>query len=58
MTLSRFVRNTGVLLVLSSPLLGWLYIEFKMKNMEQGIHDDLARIKQKGKTLADIPRKV
>jgi hypothetical protein len=28
-----------------------------MKVMEKGIHDDLNRIKSKGKTLADIPRK-
>lgn len=40
-----------------SPILGWIYVQSKMKNMEKGIHDDLARIKSKGKTLADIPKK-
>lgn len=54
---SKIVRNLGLASFIISPILGWIYVQSKMKNMEQGIHDDLARIKSKGKTLADIPRK-
>mgnify|MGYP006876294992 CR=1 FL=1 len=50
-------RNLGIVLIFASPYLGYLYVNSKMVNMEKGIHDDLARIKSKGKTLADVPRK-
>lgn len=43
--------------MISAPFCGYLYVNSKMVNMEKGIHDDLARIKSKGKTLADVPRK-
>ena len=52
------MRNLGICSFIVSPILGWLYVEAKMKNMEKGIHDDLNRIRSKGKTLADIPRKL
>ena len=42
--------------VLSPPLGAW-YVNRKMLDMERGIHDDLNRIKKKGKTALDIPRK-
>lgn len=58
MKYSKYIRNLGIASLVVSPIVGWIYIEVKMKNMEKGIHDDLARIKAKGKTLADIPRKV
>lgn len=54
----KMIRNFGIASIFISPVLGWLYVQSKMKNMEKGIHDDLARIKSKGKTLADIPRKI
>lgn len=55
--LYKWIRNLGVASFVVSPLLGYLYVSSKMKTMEKGIHEDLARIKSKGKTLADIPRK-
>lgn len=58
MNYSKIALRMGLAAIVISPILGWLYVESKMKNMEKGIHDDLARIKSKGKTLADIPRKV
>lgn len=54
---TKIVRNLGMASFIISPILGWMYVQSKMKNMEKGIHDDLARIKSKGKTLADIPKK-
>lgn len=56
--LPKIVRNLGIAGIIISPVLGYLYVESKMKVMEQGIHDDLSRIRSKGKTLADIPRKI
>lgn len=53
----KVVRNLGIVGILVSPYLGYLYVNSKMVSMEKGIHDDLARIKSKGKTLADVPRK-
>jgi hypothetical protein len=53
----KMFRNFGVVAIIASPCLGYLYVNSKMVNMEKGIHDDLARIKSKGKTLADVPRK-
>lgn len=53
----KMFRNLSVVLILSAPYCGYLYVNSKMVNMEKGIHDDLARIKSKGKTLADVPRK-
>lgn len=53
----KYAKYLGISSLFISPLLGYLYVEAKMKTMEQGIHDDLARIKSKGKTIADIPRK-
>lgn len=53
----KMFRNLGVVLILGAPYCGYLYVNSKMVNMEKGIHDDLARIKSKGKTLADVPRK-
>jgi len=58
MKLSKVVRNLGLASFVISPLLGWLYVQSKMKSMEKGIYDDLERIKSKGKTLSDIPRKI
>jgi hypothetical protein len=55
---TKIIRNLGISSLFISPLLGWIYVRTKMKNMEKGIHDDLNRIKSKGKTLADIPRKI
>lgn len=54
----KIIRNLGIASFVVSPLLGYLYVNGKMKAMEKGIHDDLARIKAKGKTLADIPKKI
>ena len=54
----KIIRNLGIASFVVSPLLGYLYADGKMKAMEKGIHDDLARIKSKGKTLADIPKKI
>ena len=54
----KVVRNLGLSCFVIAPISGWLYVESKMKNMEKGIHDDLDRIRRKGKTLADIPKKV
>lgn len=53
----KMFKNFGIFAIIASPILGYLYVNSKMVNMEQGIHDDLARIKSKGKTLADVPRK-
>ena len=53
----KIVRNFGLGLAVAAPFAGYWYVSSKMKIMEQGIHDDLKRIKEKGKTLADIPRK-
>lgn len=54
----KIIRNLGIASIFVSPVLGWLYVQSKMKGMEKGIHDDLARIRSKGKTLADIPKKI
>jgi hypothetical protein len=54
---TKYIKYFGIVAILISPVLGWIYVDSKMKNMEKGIHDDLNRIKIKGKTLADIPRK-
>jgi hypothetical protein len=53
----RWLRNGVIALMISAPVLGYLYVSSKMKGMEKGIEDDLKRIKSKGKTLGDIPRK-
>jgi|LakMenEpi03Aug12_release.lakeMendotaPanAssembly.Ray.scaffolds.fasta_scaffold5208022_1 hypothetical protein len=53
----KMFKNFGIVCFIVSPILGFLYVRSKMVSMEKGIHDDLARIKFKGKTLADIPRK-
>lgn len=57
MNLPKLFRNFGLVCFVSAPILGYLYVNHKMVSMEKGIHDDLARIKSKGKTLADVPRK-
>jgi hypothetical protein len=57
-TFWRYFRNAGLSCIVIAPIWGWWYVNSKMKRMEKGIHDDLARIKRKGKTLADIPRKI
>ena len=53
----KIMRNLGICSFVVSPILGWLYVEAKMKNMEKGITDDIKRIQAKGKTFHDIPRK-
>lgn len=53
----KLIMNIGVSIGVLSPFVGYWYVTSKMKVMEQGVHDDLKRIKTKGKTLADIPRK-
>ena len=53
----KLFKNFGILCFVASPILGFLYVRSKMVSMQKGIHDDLARIKSKGKTLADVPRK-
>ena len=53
----KYFRNFGVLCFVASPICGYLYVSRKMITMEKGIHDDLARIRMKGKDLSDIPRK-
>lgn len=53
----KLFRNFGFVCFLTAPVFGYLYVNSKMVSMEKGIHDDLARIKSKGKTLADVPRK-
>jgi hypothetical protein len=53
----KLFRNFGIVCFLTAPVFGYLYVNSKMVSMEKGIHDDLARIKSKGKTLADVPRK-
>lgn len=53
----KLFKNMAIASFVISPYLGYLYVNSKMVSMEQGIHDDLARIKSKGKTLADVPRK-
>lgn len=53
----RWLRNGVIALMISAPVLGYLYVSSKMKGMEKGIEDDLKRIQSKGKTLGDIPRK-
>jgi hypothetical protein len=40
-----------------SPPIGIWYVQAGMKRMEKGVHDDLERIRMKGKTVGDIPRK-
>ena len=54
----KVIRNFGFSMYIIAPIVGWLYVDMKMKGMEKGIHDDLNRIKSKGKTLADIPKKL
>ncbi len=53
----KIFKNIGLVAMISAPFCGYLYVNLKMVNMEKGIHDDLARIKSKGKTLADVPKK-
>lgn len=53
----KLFRNFGLVCFVTAPILGYLYVNYKMVSMEKGIYDDLARIKSKGKTLADVPRK-
>lgn len=53
----RWLRNGVIVLMFTAPVLGYLYVNSKMKGMEKGIEDDLKRIQSKGKTLGDIPRK-
>ena len=54
----KVFRNAGLSMYIIAPIAGWIYVDSKMKGMEKGIHDDLNRIKSKGKTLADIPKKL
>ena len=53
----RYVRWMGFCGFVLSPPIGAWYVNMKMLEMEKGIHDDLNRIKRKGKTVGDIPRK-
>jgi len=53
----RYLRNFLICTMVSAPVLGYLYVDSKMKRMEKGIEDDLKRIESKGKSLRDIPRK-
>ena len=53
----KIARNIGLGLMVIAPICGHLYVKSKMVTMEKGIHDDLNRIRIKGKSLADIPRK-
>lgn len=53
----KWLRNSLIVVMVSAPVLGYLYVDSKMKGMEKGIEDDLKRIQSKGKTLNDIPRK-
>ena len=54
---AKLARNVGLSMFKIAPTCGYLYVRSKMVQMEKGIHDDLKRIKSKGKTMADIPRK-
>ena len=53
----RWIKRISLFAALIAPIVGAWYTRLKMKQMEKGIHDDLKRIENKGKTLADIPRK-
>ncbi len=53
----KWVRWLGIGGFVLSPPIGAWYVKYKMVDMEKGIHDDLRRIKRKGKTVGDIPRK-
>lgn len=53
----KWIRWLGITCFLVSPPIGAWYVNEKMKQMEKGVHDDLNRIKMKGKTVGDIPRK-
>jgi hypothetical protein len=53
----KWLRNTLIGIMVVSPVIGYLYVDSKMKGMEKGITDDLLRIQKKGKDLSDIPRK-
>lgn len=53
----RYIRWLGFCGFFLSPPIGIWYVRSKMKQMEKGIHDDLLRIRNKGKTVGDIPRK-
>ena len=53
----KWLRNSLILTMVSAPVLGYLYVDSKMKRMEKGIEDDLRRIEAKGKNLSDIPRR-
>ena len=53
----KWFRNGLLGTMVVAPYLGYLYVSSKMVTMEKGIEDDLERIKRKGKSLSDIPRK-
>ena len=38
---TKIIRNLGIASLFVSPLLGWIYVDTKMKGKEKGIHDDL-----------------
>jgi hypothetical protein len=40
----RWFRNSLISIMICSPVLGYLYVDSKMKNMEKGIKDDIKRI--------------
>lgn len=37
----KIIRNLGISSFVVSPIIGYLYVQSKMKNMEKGVHDDL-----------------
>ena len=53
----RWMRNALIGTMFVAPVMGYLYVSSKMRQMEKGIEDDLKRIESKGKSLSDIPRK-
>lgn len=55
--MSRWLKRFCLFGALMAPVIGAWYTRLKMTQMEKGIHEDLKRIENKGKTLADIPRK-
>jgi hypothetical protein len=53
----KYIRWLGISSFILSPFIGAWYVNKKMRDMEKGIHDDLRRIRTKGRNVGDIPRR-
>lgn len=48
----------GAIVAVAMPTYAFYWKNKTMKDMEEGVHEDYRRIRSKGKTLSEIPRKI